>query len=140
MSKKVLAAVAAIASAVFLLVLSVLPARADDMSGWFVLSDLGQGCHAAGTMNGDGSIVVGGGCAVLPDSAPGGGIQVFTGGTWSGSQSSGVTICLHFRTISGPQYPDPLCVGPLPVNTGPKVIPDPGGSPGNTLIDIHLNS
>lgn len=108
-------------------------------TGVFVISDTTlMGCHAAGTLNAGGSIITAGGCAVLPDSAPGGGVQVFTGGTWSGNRKAGVTVCFTFRTVSGPQYPTPFCVGPLPVNTGPEVIPDPGGGTGTTLIDVTL--
>jgi len=131
----------ALAGAVALAALAALPASADTSSGTFVISDTTlMGCHALGTLDGDGSVIVAGGCAVLPDSAPGGGIQVFTGGTWTGNQTSGATICFTFRTVSGPQYPTPFCVGPLPVNTGPEVIPDPGGGTGTTFIDVTLHS
>ena len=133
------AAVVAGAGATALSIAATTPASASPLSGTYVLSDLGQGCHVAGTLNGSGSITSIGGCLVLPDSAPGGGIQVFTGGTWSGSKSSGVTICFTFKVISGPQYPTPFCVGPLPVNTGPEVIPDPGGGTTKTFIDISLH-
>lgn len=114
------------------------PANAQTLSGSYIISDIGQGCHAVGTLQSNGVLTVVGGCAVVPNSAPGGGIQVFTGGTWSGNESSGVTLCFNFVTITGPQYPNPLCAGPLPVNTGPEVIPDPGGGTGKTFIDITL--
>jgi hypothetical protein len=118
--------------------LTAVPATAQPLSGSYVISDIGQGCHALGTLESNGSLTVIGGCAVVPNSAPGGGIQVFTGGTWSGNAAAGVTLCLSFVTITGPQYPNPLCAGPLPVNTGPEVIPDPGGGTGKTFIDITL--
>ena len=114
------------------------PASASTLAGSFIISDVGQGCHAVGTLNGDGTISTVGGCAVIPNSAPGGGIQVFTGGTWSGGVAAGVTLCFNFVTITGPQYPNPLCAGPLPVNTGPETIPDPGGGSGTTFIDIMV--
>ena len=131
---------AAVAATALAAGLSASSARADSDSGTFIISDTTlMGCHAAGTLNGSGSISVLGGCAVLPDSAPGGGVQVFTGGTWSGDAASGVTVCFTFATISGPVYPTPFCVGPLPANTGSETIPDPSGGTGTTFIDITVH-
>ena len=60
-------------------------------------------------------------------------ILVITGGTWSGDATSGVTVCATVRPIKDPAglAPGPLCLPPLPVNTGPVNID-------GTLVKISL--
>lgn len=96
--------------------------------GNYAIADLGQGAWAGGPMYANGTLGGGGAFSMLNGQE----ILSITSGTWSGS-TSGVTICATVRPIKDPLglAPGPLCIGPLPANTGPVKID-------GTLVKISL--
>ncbi len=114
----------------------VLPATAASAApspvvGNYTIADLGQGSHADGPMYADHTL--GGGGAISGFLNGQQIILVITSGTWSGDAANGVTICVTVRAIKDPfgEAPGPLCLPPLPVNTGPVKID-------GTLVNISL--
>jgi hypothetical protein len=100
--------------------------------GNYAIADLGQGAWAGGPMYASGSLGGGGAFSFMNGQE----ILRITSGTWSGSASSGVTICAFVTPIKDPlglAGQQPLCLPPLPVNTGPVKIE-------GTLVKISLRS
>ncbi len=97
--------------------------------GNYAIADLGQGAWAGGPMYADHTLGGGGAFSFLNGQE----ILRITGGTWSGTASSGVTVCATVTPIKDPLglASQPLCIGPLPVNSGPQKIE-------GTLVKISL--
>jgi hypothetical protein len=113
----------AVPAAILLLGLA-LPATAASAAptpvvGNYAIADQGQGSHAGGPMYADHTLGGGGAISGFLDGQQI--ILVITSGTWSGDAASGVSLCITVKGIKDPLHeaPGPLCLPPLPVNTGP---------------------
>ncbi len=105
--------------------------------GHYAIADLGQGSHTGGPMYADNTL--GGGGAISGFLNGQQIILVITSGSWSGDAADGVVLCVTVRAIKDPfgEAPGPLCLPPLPVNTGPVKVEIPG-TPVSTLVNISL--
>lgn len=114
-------------------------ASGPSVAGSFTVADNGQGCWSGGALLSDGTATGAGACSF---STPLGHENlVFTGKTWSGDATTGVTLCATVRPANAGSdplgiAPDLGCIGPLPVNAGPVKITGPDGD--TTLVRVSL--